>query len=50
MSTGRAFYWQWKLWLESLLNLETDDYWELESEFYECFVGLSFNDYQGSIP
>ena len=40
---GHLLYWQWRLWLESLLDLETDD-WGLESEFYESFVAFSFND------
>ena len=40
---GHLLHWQWRLWLESLLDLEIDD-WGLESEFYECFVAFSFND------
>lgn len=42
--TGHPLYWQWKLWLESLLNLEIDGCSKWESQLYECFVGLSFND------
>lgn len=42
--TGHSLHRQWRLWLESLLKLEIDDVWKWESEFYECFVGLSFND------
>ena len=25
MYTGHSLHWRWKLWLESLLNLEIDD-------------------------
>lgn len=42
--TGHSLYWQQRLWLEDLLNLETDEFGELESDFYESFVSLSFNN------